>query len=89
MDPRVGKIPWRRKSQPTPIFLPGESCGQRSLVGYSSWDHKESDMTEQLNNNSGLIPFIFTVELCSLKGALAYLPPKTNFWAIGEALEMI
>ena len=89
MDPRVGKIPWRRKSQPTPIFLPGESCGQRSLVGYSSWGHKESDMTEQLNNNSGLIPFIFTVELCSLKGALAYLPPKTNFWAIGEALEMI
>ena len=28
---------WRRKRQPTPVFLPGESCGQRSLVGYSSW----------------------------------------------------
>ena len=33
----VGKIPWRRKWQPTPVFLPGESHGQRSLVGYSSW----------------------------------------------------
>ena len=31
----VGKIPWRRKRQPTPVFLPGESHGQRSLVGYS------------------------------------------------------
>ena len=38
--------PWRRKWQFTPVFLPGESHGQRSLVGYSSWDCKESDMTE-------------------------------------------
>ena len=44
-DPWVGKIPWRRAWQPTPVFLPGESHGQRSLVGYSPWDHKESDMT--------------------------------------------
>ena len=36
-DPWVGKIPWRRKWQPTPIFLPGESQGQRSLGGYSLW----------------------------------------------------
>ena len=34
-DPRIGKIPWRRKCQPTPVFLPGKSHGQRSLVGYS------------------------------------------------------
>ena len=47
-DPRVGKILWRRKWQPAPVFLPGESHRQRSLVGYSLWDHKESDMTEQL-----------------------------------------
>jgi len=33
-DPWVGKIPWRRKCQPTPVFLPEESHGQRSLVGY-------------------------------------------------------
>ena len=37
---------WRRKWQPTPIFLPGESRGQRSLAGYSPRSHKESDMTE-------------------------------------------
>ena len=36
----VRKIPWRRKWQPTPVFLPGKSHGQRSLVGYSPWDHK-------------------------------------------------
>ena len=44
-DPWVGKIPWRRKCQPTPVFLPGKSHGQRSLVGYSPWGCKESDMT--------------------------------------------
>ena len=42
----VRKIPWRRAWQPTPILLPGESHGQRSLVGYSPWGCKESDMTE-------------------------------------------
>ena len=47
-DPRVGKIPWRRKWQPTPVFLPGESHGRRNLVGYSPWGHKELDTTERL-----------------------------------------
>ena len=42
----VRKIPWRRKWQPTPGFLPRKFHGQRSLVGYSPWDHKESDMIE-------------------------------------------
>ena len=46
-DPWVRKIPWRRAWQPAPVFLPGESCGQRSLVNYSPWGHKELDMTEQ------------------------------------------
>ena len=45
-DPWVRKIPWRRMWQPTPIFLPGESLGQRKLVGYSPWGCKESDTTE-------------------------------------------
>ena len=50
----VGLIPgkgakWRRKWQPTPVFLPGESHGQRSLVGYSLWGRKESDMAERLS----------------------------------------
>ena len=42
----VGKIPWWRKWLPTPVFLAGESHGQRSLAGYSPWGHKESDMTD-------------------------------------------
>ena len=41
------KSPWRRKWQPTPVFLSGESQGQRILVGYHPWGHRESDMTEQ------------------------------------------
>ena len=45
-SPWVGKIPWRRKWQPTPVFLPEESHGKRSLVAYSPWGHKESDTTE-------------------------------------------
>ena len=45
-DPWVGKIPWGRKWQPTPVFLSGEFHGQRSLVSYSPWGCKESDMTE-------------------------------------------
>ena len=48
-DPWVGKISWRRKWQPTPVFLPRESQGRRSLVGYSPWGCKESDTTEQLH----------------------------------------
>ena len=39
-------MPWRRTWQPVPVFLPGESHGQRGLAGYSPWVHKESDMTE-------------------------------------------
>ena len=50
-NPWVGKIPcrrvhWRRKWQPTPVFLPGESQGWGSLVGGPLWGHTESDMTE-------------------------------------------
>ena len=41
--------PWRRKWQPTPVFLPGESHGLRSLVGYSPQGCKESDTTERLH----------------------------------------
>ena len=51
-DPWVGKIPWRRKRQPTPVFLLGESQGQRSLAGYSPWGYKELDMTEHGHTTS-------------------------------------
>ena len=48
-DPWVRKIPWRKKWQPTPVFLPGKFHGQRNLAGYGI--AKELDMTEQLNNS--------------------------------------
>ena len=43
LDPWVRKILWSRTWQPTPVFLPGEFHGQRSLAGYSPWGHKQSD----------------------------------------------
>ena len=48
-DPWVRKIPWRRKWQPTPVFLPEKSRGQRSLADYSTKGHRESDTTERLS----------------------------------------
>ena len=51
-DPWVGKIPWRRAWQPTPVFLSGESHGQRRLADYSLWACKESDMTEWLSTTT-------------------------------------
>ena len=49
LDPLVGKIPWNKKWKPTPVFLPGESHGQKSLVSYSPWDRKMSDTSEVLS----------------------------------------
>ena len=43
--PRVCKSPWKRKSHPTQVFLPGNTRGERKQAGYSLWDHKELDMT--------------------------------------------
>ena len=45
-DPGVRKIPWRRACKPILVFLPGESYGQRGLMGYSSYSHKELYTTE-------------------------------------------
>ena len=46
-SPWVGKITLRREWQPIPVFLPGEFHGQRGLVGYGPWGHKELDRTEE------------------------------------------
>jgi len=46
-NPWVGKIPWKRAWLPTPVFLPGESHGQRSLESCGPWGHKESDTTTE------------------------------------------
>ena len=63
-----GRFPWRRAWQPTPVFLPGEFQGQRSLAGYSPWGCKESDMTERLGMNKSLkifkpqFPYLYGLE---------------------------
>ena len=49
---------WRRKCQPTLVFLPGKSHGQRSLAGYTPWDCKDSDTIEQLSTIQGIITFM-------------------------------
>ena len=54
-NPWVRKIPWRRAWQHTPVFLPGESHGQRSPAGYSPWGHKELDATERLTYTHSLL----------------------------------
>ena len=54
-NPWVGKILWRRKWQPTPVFLPEKSHEQRSLASYSPWGHKESDTTEWLINSKQFV----------------------------------
>ena len=48
-NPWVRKITWRREWQPTPVFLPGEFHGQKTLAGYSPQGHKELNPTEQLS----------------------------------------
>ena len=53
-NPQSRNIPWRRKWQPTLVFLLGQFQGPKSLVVYSPWVHKESSTTEQLNNNNNI-----------------------------------
>ena len=57
--PWARKIPWKRKWQPTPVLLPGESHGRKNLVGYSPRGRKESDTTERLH----FFTFVLDMEL--------------------------
>ena len=86
----VRKISWRRKWQPSPVFLPGKSHGWGNLVGYSPWGRKESDMTEQLH--------LMKVKGRSQKASLNLDLQKTNImasspitsWQIdGETMETV
>ena len=79
-DPWVGKIPWRRKWQPSPGLLPGKSHGRRSLVGYSPSGCKESDTTERLHfllslnsNIKSILPRFFFKELSTLNLFLCWI----------------
>ena len=71
-DPWVRNIPWGRERRLTPVFLPGKSQGQRSLVGYSPWGHKELDMTSvQFSSIESLCD---PVSLCCTLGAAHQAP---------------
>ena len=73
-NPWVGKMPWRRTWQPTPIFLPRKSHGQRSLMGYSPWNHKQVNTTEQLTLSSLSPDTWIHISLFPCK-ELRFLPP--------------
>ena len=78
-NPWVRKIPWKRKCQPSPVFLPGEFHGQRSLAGYSPWGLKELDMTEWLHFLSFII---YTYNNCY------YIYIYINIWLLSSRQEV-
>ena len=80
-DPWIGKIPWRRKWQPTPVFLPGESQGQRNLEWYSPCGWKESDMTEHtcssyIHDIKGTVPYTLYIQI------FLYIAIGAAFWVL-------
>ena len=80
--PWVGKIPWRRSWQPSPVFLPGEFHGQRSLVGYSLWGFKELDVTLWLTY-TGCIFYLFPRWFSSKESVCQELQ-GTWVWSLGQ-----
>ena len=75
----VGKIPWRRKWQPIPVFLPGKSHGQGSLEGYSPWGCIGSDMTEWLSTSWVKVPMLLGSSL-QIIVTWAREPPVGYIW---------
>ena len=85
-DPWVGKIPWRREWQPTAVFFPGESHGQRSLAGYSSWGHRVGhDWTSDTFTSLSLSPrpSVFQQPLLSAVPG-SFQAKKTCPWVCGR-----
>ena len=76
-DPWVRKILWRRKWQPTLVFLPGKFHGWRILIGYSPWGHKESDTTEWLHFH-----FVNREYICIFILNFLRLVVKPSLWPI-------
>ena len=76
--PWVGKIPWRRKWQPTPVFLPGESHGRKSLVGCNPWGRKESDTIDRLHFHFQASNSHLTLDMRRIKLLVSSAPPLLN-----------
>ena len=80
-NPWFGKIPWRRKWQPTPVFLPGTSNGQRSLVVYSLWSRKRIGMTEQFSiQHAGMGPRSSSAVLVPITWLPFLGSPSISWW---------
>ena len=75
-NPWVRKIPRRREWLPTAVFLPGESHGQKSLVGYSPWGHKELDMADWLIISFSFHQRVGVWRICS--SSLSDVPTAIN-----------
>ena len=83
-DPWVRRIPWKGKWQPTPVFLPGKSHGQRSPAGYSLRGHKESDMTERLSmqkSQTKQTKSVLRSDICSVFVLTHFFKP-TEIWSL-------
>ena len=89
-DPWVGKIPWRRKWLPTPVFLPGESHAQKSLVGHSLWGCKELDMTERLiHTHPNTHPHIIREKLIGMLCKVFLITKKLKLLHIANRFSLI
>ena len=79
-------LSWRRKWHPTPVLLPGESHGQRSLVGYSPWGRKESETTERLNFLFFLsFIYFFSKHPSTAKSGVTRLTLQAQKWRLSQA----
>ena len=83
-NPWVGKIPQRGKWQPTPVFLPGEFHGQRSLGGYGPWSWKESDWQNSATNTLTFIHCHLMRWCINLAGSLSWGPRRNEKRSSGE-----
>ena len=77
-NPWVRKMPWRNKWQPTPVFLPGKSHGQRSLVGYSPWGWKRV----RHDWASEYIYYVYTLSSLSIYSSVYIYIQLTDFWTV-------
>ena len=84
-DPWVRKLPWRREWQSTPVFLPGESHGQRSLVSYSPQGHTESDTTEATQRVCSFAALHIGSQVPSFQSPYIYI----NIWYLSFLLHSV
>ena len=80
----VRKIPWRRARQRSPVFLPGESHGQRSLAGYSPQGHRESDTTEWLSRQAGIVSLLPTHFTVCVLSCFSHIQLFATLWTVAH-----